>query len=248
MRSFVSCVSSMTAISRHTSGSVCISRMYVPSQSRRLKSVATWKKLETQLFEMSRRPLPFSVHPILGVKRGPSSTRSSVISSMGSNDASAMCSGSIWSRKNSRETVMTPASPSTTMLLMKSMYACQSKEAFETRSILFVSFSMRSTSLPPSLMSAYLSDLAFLKTRSNSISSTGFLSRSNNGLDVQRSMISFAWSRLAFIDDVYSSTTSTAAVAPSMYSSRRTFSKSSPFVSQFRVVRPSSAAMSNLSK
>ena len=78
------------------------------------------------------------------------------------------------------------------MLLMKSMYACQSSEAFDTRNILFVSFSILSTSFPPSLMSAYLSDLAFLNTLSNSMSSTGFLSRSSSGFDVQRSMISFA--------------------------------------------------------
>ena len=39
------------------------------------------------------------------------------------------------------------------MLLMKSMYACQSNDAFDTRSILFVSLSILSTSFPPSLMS-----------------------------------------------------------------------------------------------
>lgn len=42
----------------------CISRMYVPSLSRRLNSVAMLKKLPTQLWTTSRMPLPFDAKPI----------------------------------------------------------------------------------------------------------------------------------------------------------------------------------------
>mmetsp|Transcript_25191 Transcript_25191/g.84663 ORF Transcript_25191/g.84663 Transcript_25191/m.84663 type:complete len:340 (-) Transcript_25191:2583-3602(-) len=161
------CVSSISAIKRQTSASVCISRTYVPSVSNLLNKVATWKNEPTHAAETSRMPLPWC-DPMTGSNVGSLSIKSSLISSMGSWLPCdwAMTTGSICIKKYSSEQVMTEARPSTTMLLMKSMYARQFSEAFETRSILFVSLSMRSISLPPSLISAYLAARPTLKRRS----------------------------------------------------------------------------------
>ena len=66
MRLFVSCVSSMTAISKTNAGSgVHLAHIGTMPQSRRLNNVATWKKARPSCSERLAA-LPFSVQPISG--------------------------------------------------------------------------------------------------------------------------------------------------------------------------------------